>query len=56
MSKDTIIFLLTQLGLGIKLKKSLLVPVPQIESLGLDSEEMKLFPPQRKVEEIVQIS
>ena len=47
MSRDTIIFLLTQLGFVINLKKSILVPVQQIEFLGLeiDSVEMKLFLP-----------
>ena len=58
MSRDTIIFLLTHLGFVINLKKSILVPVQQIEFLGLDIDyvEMKLFLPQRKVEEIVQMS
>ena len=36
MSRDTIIFLLTQLGFVIYLKKSILVPVQQIEILGLE--------------------
>ena len=58
MSRNTMIFLLTQLGFVINLKKSVLLPVQQIEFLGLkiDSVEMKLFLPQRKVEEIVQMS
>ena len=58
MSRDTMIFLLTQLGFVINLKKSVLVPVQQIEFLGLeiDSVEMKLFLPQRKVAEIAQMS
>ena len=53
MSRDTIMFLLTQLGFVINLKKSILVPVQQIKFLGL---EMKLFLPQRKVKEIFQMS
>ena len=53
MSRDTIIFFLIQLGFVINLKKSILVPVQQIEFLGL---EMKLSLPQRKVKEIVQMS
>ena len=58
MSRDTMIFFLTQLGFVINLKKSVLVPVQQIEFLGLeiDSVEMKLFLPQRKVAEIAQMS
>ena len=58
MSRDTIIFLLTQLEFVINLKKSILVLVQQIEFLGLeiDSVEMELFLPLRKVEEIVQMS
>ena len=49
---------MTQLGLVINLKKSMLVPVKQIKFLDLeiDSVEMKLFLPQKKVEEIVQMS
>ena len=58
MNRDTIIFLLTRLRFVINLKKSILVPVQKIEFLGLeiDTAEMKLFLPQRKVEEIVQMS
>ena len=50
ISRDKIIFLLTQLGLVINWKKSILVPVQQTEFLGLkiDSVEMKQFLPQRK--------
>ena len=49
---------MTQLELVINLKKSMLVPVKQIKFLDLeiDSVEMKLFLPQKKVEEIVQMS
>ena len=36
MSRDTIIFLPTQLGFVINLKKSVLVPIQQIEILGLE--------------------
>ena len=36
MSRDTIIFLLTQLGFVINLKKSILVAVQQIEFLGFE--------------------
>ena len=52
MSRDTIIFLLTQLGFVINLKMSILVPVQQIELLGLeiDSVEMKLFLSQNAME------
>ena len=54
MGKDAITFLLTQLGSVINLKKSIVVPVQQIEFLDLkiDYLEIKLFLPQR-VEEIV---
>ena len=54
-----IIFLLTQLGFVINLKKPILILVQQIAFLGLkidSAEVMKLFLPQRKVEEIVQMS
>ena len=46
------------IGIVINLKKSILVPIQQIEFLGLeiDSVEMKLFFSQRKVEAIVQMS
>ena len=49
MGRDTIIFLLTQLGFVINLKKSILMSVQQIEFLALeiDSVEMKLFLPLR---------
>ena len=58
MSRDTITFLLTQLGFVINLKNFILASVQQIEFLGLqiDCVEMKLFLPQRKVDEIVQMS
>ena len=58
ISRDTVIFLLTHLGFVINLKKSMLNPVQKIEFLGLeiDSVAMKLSLPQRKVEEIVQMS
>ena len=36
MSRDAIIFLPTQLGFVINLKKSVLVPIQQIEFLGLE--------------------
>ena len=54
MGKDAITFLLTQLGSVINLKKSIVVPVQQIEFLDLKINylEIKLFLPQR-VEEIV---
>ena len=47
MSRDTIMFLVTQLGFVINLKNYILVPVRQIEFLCLetDSVEMKLFLP-----------
>ena len=54
-----IIFLLTQLGFVINFKKPILILVQQIAFLGLkidSAEMMKLFLPQRKVEEIVQMS
>ena len=44
MSRDTIIFLLTQLGFVINLKRPILVLVQQIGFLGL---EMELFLPQK---------
>ena len=53
MSRDTIIFLLTQLGFVVNLKKSLVMRFQQIEFLGF---ETKLFLPQSKVEKIVQMS
>ena len=57
-SRDTVIFLLIHLGFVINLKESMLNPVQKIEFLGLeiDSVAMKLSLPQRKVEEIVQMS
>ena len=51
--RDTIIFLLTQLGFVVNLKKSLVMRFQQIEFLGF---ETKLFLPQSKVEKIVQMS
>ena len=53
MSRDTIIFLLTQLGFVVNLKKSMVMRFQQIEFLGF---ETKLFLPQAKVEKIVQMS
>ena len=53
MSRDTIFFLLTQLGFLFNLKKPILVLVQQIEFLGLD---MKLILPQKNFfHEIVQM-
>ena len=58
VNQQGLIFLLTHLGFVINLKKSMLNPVQKIEFLGLeiDSVAMKLSLPQRKVEEIVQMS
>ena len=53
MSRDTVFFLLTQLGFLLNLKKPILVLVQQIEFLGL---EMKLILPQKNFfHEIVQM-
>ena len=55
MTRDTVIFLLQNLGFIINQKKSVFIPVQKIEFLGvmIDSLEMTLSLPQEKVHKIV---
>ena len=55
MSRDTIIFLLQNLGFAINWKKSVLTPVQEIEFLGLtiNSVTMKLSLNKTKIQKVV---